>query len=369
MSGHENTFIEIPGYDKPLPFVDSNVRNYWRHTTVLYGASETGKTILVKWILFMLRLIIASGVVIAPTGAANKAYDGIIPKRCIKNKPTSEDLRIILEKQKNATAIYNRANNLDTLRKLCNRINDLECVNDARRINLGTQKIINDITNSQDLNWAERKEQIKTIEEKRESMLRRVYKRTISKYQSEVVQKHVLSNDEKLAIKYMNFNPNFLLVLDDCASQIAKWAKDDAINQIFFEGRHYYITTIITMQDDKKLDPEIRKNTFNNIFTEANCAIGFFENKANAFTRQIKKDGDKIANFLFAPNANGAENYKKLVYNRRDSMYPFRYLIADEMDGFRMFSPALWEMCDKVPTDEEASVINESSLFYRSFQV
>jgi hypothetical protein len=317
----------------------------------------------------MLRTIIPCGLAIAPTGTANKAYDRIFPKRCIKIKPTKEDLRIVLEKQKNATNIYNKANDVDTLKKLCNRLNDLDCINASRRINLGVKKIIEDITNSQEMNWADKKEQIKAVEEKMQSMLRKIYKTTITKYKNELCNKHYLSNDEKYAIKYMNFNPNFLLLMDDCASQIEQWAKDDAINQIFFEGRHYYITTIITMQDDKKLNTGIRKNTFNNIFTEANCAIGFFENKANSFTKQIKKDGDKIANYIFAPNANGTKNYKKLVYNRQDTSYPFRYVIVDDLDNFQMFSSALWELCDRVPTDEDASVVNETSIFYNSFKV
>lgn len=365
----DETSIDIPGYDKPLPFVSRDSADYLRRTTVLYGASDSGKTVVVKWILNKLKDIIPCGIVITPTGSANNSFADIVPRRCIKINPAVSDLRIILEKQKNATIIYNKVNCLATLKKICDRVNDLTCISTCRRIHLGTTRIIENINANDTLNFAQKREQVKNIEERLTSMLRRLYKKTIQQHRELIVCTHTLDVDERYAIKYINFNPHFLLLMDDCASQIDKWAKDDAINQIFFEGRHYFITTIITMQDDKKLNTGIRKNTFTNVFTEANCSIGFFQNKANGFTTQIKKDGDRISNHLFAPNANGTNNYKKLIYARRDNQYPFRYIIADDMGDFRIFSPSLWKLCEEIPDDEDAGLIKESSAFYTSFKV
>ena len=54
-----------------------------------------------------------------------------------------------------------------------------------------------------------------------------------------------------------DFNPNIMLILDDCASQFKKWYKKSSIiKQIFYEGRWRFFTTVITAQDDKEIDSD-----------------------------------------------------------------------------------------------------------------
>jgi hypothetical protein len=50
------------------------------------------------------------------------------------------------------------------------------------------------------------------------------------------------------------------VILDDCLSSKGTWAKDQTISELLFNGRHYGITTFLTMQFPLALKPELRCN-------------------------------------------------------------------------------------------------------------
>lgn len=50
-----------------------------------------------------------------------------------------------------------------------------------------------------------------------------------------------------------------MLIMDDCMSD-KNWVKDPNILELFFNGRHYHVSFILTMQYSKGLPPEMRGN-------------------------------------------------------------------------------------------------------------
>lgn len=60
-------------------------------------------------------------------------------------------------------------------------------------------------------------------------------------------------------------DPRAFLLMDDCMSKKASWAKDDTISEIFMNGRHYQLTFMLTMQYSLGISPELRSN-FDYIF-------------------------------------------------------------------------------------------------------
>ena len=56
-----------------------------------------------------------------------------------------------------------------------------------------------------------------------------------------------------------------IVVMDDCLGQKGSWAKDKAIQEMLFNGRHYKISYILTMQFPLGISPELRCN-FDYIF-------------------------------------------------------------------------------------------------------
>lgn len=356
--------INIPGYG-PLPFIDTNPRNFFRRTTIMYGPSETGKTFVCNWLMDILQPFIPNVIIINPTNASNEAYKDRVPARCIKSTVDVKELKDIYDRQVNATFIYNKANNMDTLQKLFTKINDFTAVNTVDKIKKLSQKKLESLDKNYQIDFAQKTEQMQAITSQMNKAIKRIYKSTIRSYKDRLTM--VLSEDERYAIKYIDFNPSLLLVLDDVQSEIEKWGKDPTINKLFFEARHNWVTSFYLLQSDSGkngLPPGIRLNTFNNIFTDPNVMSHFFKNDQNGFTLAQKKQAQIIAAELFKANPNGVENYKKFVYSRLDKVAKFRYLIAEKPVNPRFGCDALWELCD---VQGEKQISNDK--FTKSFAI
>jgi hypothetical protein len=65
---------------------------------------------------------------------------------------------------------------------------------------------------------------------------------------------------EQLALKGIKIDTRILLLMDDCLSDAKGWAKDEALREILFNGRHYDITYILTMQAPLEITPSLRDN-------------------------------------------------------------------------------------------------------------
>ena len=363
-----NETITIPGYGN-LEYENQDLDIIFRRTSCFYGVSGTGKTTLLKYYMKKLLPYIPNVLVICPTNSANKAWDGYIPQRCIIEKPTTKLLEFILGRQKDATEVYNQANDIKSLNLLFNRVREVRALSIVKRILRATKLALQKI-NHMRLTPIQHEKEEKKIKKEKETRLRRIFKLTIKKHRKSLQsQSHLLSEPEKYSLRYLDFNPSLLLILDDCASEISRWKKNKSVSELFFLARHYWITSWYSLQDDKCLPTEIRKNTFVNIFTDPNCAIAFFSNPSNHFNTELKKKAKAIAAYLYRNRADGKKNFKKMIYNREDIFHKFRWIIAKEYPVFKMGCSSLWNLCDKMPKDPKCGVISKSSLFHSSFTI
>jgi hypothetical protein len=90
-------------------------------------------------------------------------------------------------------------------------------------------------------------------------------------YRSDIIEK-ILFRQETMIQKAMEkakqkkkVDPRAFLVMDDCLSSKGTWMKDEPIMKLFFDGRHYKIMYILTMQFPLGISPELRCN-FDYIF-------------------------------------------------------------------------------------------------------
>lgn len=97
-------------------------------------------------------------------------------------------------------------------------------------------------------------------------------------YKSEIIQK-VLQRQEMIIDKVQikkaqgkNIDPRTYIIMDDCLSQRGSWVKDPPIQELLFNGRHYHIMYILTMQFPLGISPELRIN-FDYIFLMAEDTI------------------------------------------------------------------------------------------------
>ena len=101
------------------------------------------------------------------------------------------------------------------------------------------------------------------------------------KYKSEIIERilyrqQVIIEKRKKKKKFgKKVDPRAILVMDDCLSSKGSWMKDEPIMKMFFDGRHYKVMYILTMQFPLGISPELRGN-FDYIFL---LAEDFYSNQ------------------------------------------------------------------------------------------
>lgn len=112
-------------------------------------------------------------------------------------------------------------------------------------------------------------------------------------YKSETIQR-ILARQQLMLDKYRSnatkgkkVDPRAFLIMDDCLSSKGEWVADQPIMDIFFNGRHYKLMYILTMQFPLGIKPELRCN-FDYIFLLAEDFISnqkrIYEHYAGMFT-------------------------------------------------------------------------------------
>lgn len=336
--------------DIKVRFLEKSARYYLNRSTILFGASNSGKSTILLEILYLLRGDVPNIFVFAPTAEANNAFDGIVPAPLIYKTVDIEILTEIYNRQQGATKIYNTVNNLGALRELFKRVAGQSEMAAAEMADRNALEIMARKEGDAALGYAERRATIAEVKEVRDDYLKKLYKCVIRAGKKRL-RNMELGDTEKYILKYLDFNPNCVIVLDDCGAILKRFQKEEVVKKIIFQGRHSYINIILTLQDDLHLDSSIKKNSFVNIFTTSQCAAAYFNRGSNSFGKKERERAEKIVNFIFTASS-VKKDFKKLVY-LRDEVDPFRYTVADVYDGFRFGCPSLWRLCNRVTKNKK----------------
>jgi len=338
-------------------FLPKDYKYFLRKLTLVFGGSGSGKTTLLDEIMKLCQPHVPNVFVIARTNTANAAYDGKVAPVCIQDgrnaKKTVQWLENFLVRQKNAAGAYTKAHNIKILKPLFTRASNRksalleETILERARANL---IYIESVT---ELNPAQKRAQRKKIEKNRDETLISLYRSVIRCRKDELEKiKNDLSEDEATALSFLDFNPHAMLILDDCASQFKLWTKmSTAIKELFYEGRHYFITTVIISQDDKEIDSELRKGSMVSLFTTDQIAISNFTRTSNSYPKHIAQRAKACIEAVFKLEKGEPDHFQKLAYIR-GLPDPFRYTVAELYDDFQMGSPAIWEFSKRI---EESS--------------
>lgn len=299
----------------------------------------------------MLKNYIPNICIICPTNSLNKSYDDIVPKQLIHSEVSENLIKDILKRQDINVKMYNMANNLDRIQSIYKKLYKRNEIKLNKIINTYND-IKNKIENNGNIHISEKKINLNELENMHKKTLLKFFQTEISN-NLKYINKCNIDETDRLIMKHININPNFLLIIDDAAVSASIWCKYREIKELFFNGRHHRITFMIAFQDDKLLDSSLRKNAFINIFTTEKVCNSFFERAANGFTRAEKKKMTAIADIVFNDKKLGTKNYKKLIY-LKDSIPTSYYMIADCIDNFMFGSEYLIEYCNKVKKGEDA---------------
>jgi hypothetical protein len=330
-----------------LKYFEKSAKYYLNKTTIIYGRTNSGKTTIIDEVMFLLKPHIPLIFVVAPTNASNNAYTDKIPPQCIFKELDVNWLEKLLTRQKNSAGAYINANKLPTLKALFDMVSD----SSSRSIELSIiKKAANALIYLDEcvMDFSSKKLQKSQILVERDVILKKIYKTSIRYNKVNLENDKALTKSQKAALAFLDFNPNIVLILDDCASKFKMMAKKStAIKEIFYEGRHYFITLIISAQDDKEIDSELRKNTTVSMFTTAQSATSNFERTSNGYPKHEKLMAKLCTDTIFKQDSNDLTHFRKFVYIQNESN-PFCYTIADLYDDFTMGSSPLWDFSNRI---------------------
>lgn len=334
-------------------------KTFLNKTILFFGQSNSGKTVLVDHIMYCLKDTVPNAVIFSLTEGVNGLFSRRVDECFIHTEITEEKLKYIFERQEMATIIYNKCNDIRKLKNLFSKIGSKETQMYELEINKKMNKSLDDIREDKKLTKNDKIKLEGSIKEKNKAMLTKFYKNSIKKNKNKILLTK-LDDDDIFVLKYLDFNPNLLLVMDDCAVAIKKWGKDETIKKIFYQGRYYHITSLYTFQDDKSLTAELRQNAFLTFFTTKQCAVTYFGRLSNGFDKRTKQTAELIANKIFEQKD---DNYKKMVYARVGMPSEFYFIEAELHNDYKFGSNYFVKLSGELKEKE----VKKPNKFYNSF--
>lgn len=345
--------------NKPVPKVDDSRKYFLNVLTILFGPSGSGKSSIIMHILNTIRDVVPMGIVCCPTNASNGDYDKIIPAECIYDDLTADLMKKVFIRQSNVLAMYNMVRSIDILRPLFDLVSD-----DASSNKIGKlDKLIRDSI-AKVRNVYEPDEIDSVIEDLQSRYQKKVVKimRACIKDNRQTLSGMALTEMQKSILNNLEINPNLLLIIDDCAASIKEWRDLEETKQLFFQGRHFKVTTILTMQNESIIPVPLRSNAHISIFTTKKIATTYFLKASSGASPEERKWIERIAAIIFAPSDdNNRPNYKKLVMfgNIIATEDKLQYMIATPRRK-RFGSSATWEMCNRVRREMPNAITKNS---------
>lgn len=340
-----------------IPRVDDSRKYFLNVLTILFGPSGTGKSSLIRHILNTIRDVVPIGLVCCPTNATNGDYTNIIPDECIYDEVSAKFMRDIFTRQTNVLAMYNLVRSLKDLQPIFELVADQESNSKIIKIDKVYKQGIDMIKSSYDTDEAETA--LSDLKERNDKKIVSIMRKCIiSKISS--IDTNQLTDIQKTIVSNLEINPNLLLIIDDCAASIKEWRDLEETKQLFFQGRHFKVTTILTMQNESIIPVPLRANAHISIFTTNKIASTYYTKASSGVSTTERKRIERIAETIFASTGN-KPNYKKMVAfsNLVNTDPKIQFIIANPKRK-KFGSPAVWAFCDRVKRTTPNAINNSS---------
>lgn len=348
-----------------IPIIDS-IDYFLNRSIILYGPSNSGKSIIITHIMNLIKDYIPNVIVIAPTNNVNNTYTGLVPQQLIHAAVRPDLIENIYKKQEAGVEIYNNSNDINKLYSIFT-----SCASSDERFKYNNfvkafNEMSNKLSNDDGLHKIVKIQKLGQLKKEHNKNMIKFFKTCIKQNEESLLTNDNVSDDVKKIVRYLYYNPALLLIMDDVGGDATKWCKFEGIRKLFFQGRHYHITIIIALQDEVMLSKDLRTNSFINIFTKESICNAYFERKTNAYPLNEIKLYRNMAKTIFDTSdqetdryGNTVDNFKKLCYIRDGYDFKIFYILAEMVDNFRFGSKTLWRICDKSKKMNNSSSDNE----------
>jgi hypothetical protein len=375
----ENGFLSTES-GKKIPRLAVSPSLFVDRSLVIYGPSNTGKTVITKNIMQTVCGHIEQIIVVSPSEPTNRSYAGFVdppfihyrlflpdplnPKKDDGAKGALRFLEAIWKRQEMMGAIYSRANEPGTLGKLYARLPKtarLEGLRFIEAINAKRSRVVERVRRAYADEPGKREEKVKEANEKFKKMLVLIYKKYIAASYAVLWAAGDLTDDERNSLYYLNFNPRLLLIFDDCAAQLKTFFGKEIFRLLFYQNRHSHVTVIVCCQDDTDLPTNLRKSSFVSFFTEPIVCLSNFDRPSNKFPKPTRQYVSDITSDVF-------KGHRKLAYIREDEKRQHFYHVEFPYPKpFRFGSEASHELCDAVQS--KGATMDKENPYYDRFVI
>jgi ABC-type ATPase involved in cell division len=349
-----------------IPLAENIDELFLNKLTIFYGASGTGKSSLIKHILNELHNEIPVAIVCCPTNDLNQDYSGIFPDQCIHSDLTKELLQKIFSRQTAIMSMYQLVRATENLLPLFDLIASATDREKIEKLTSILTEAITKIKNKHDADEAEMR--IGNIKKQYNKKVVKKLRETISENLSLLLNEFKLNDMQKLILANFNINPNLLLLVDDCAASIKEWRDLKETKELFFQGRHFGVTVLFTMQNESIIPPQFRQNAHISAFMTEKIVNTYFAKASTGVPIEERKLVARIAKVIFADSGNfNKPNYKKLLMFGPivKTNHRFQYIIGSNR-AKKFGSEAFWKMCNTVKKNDTVAT---STAFNKIFNI
>jgi hypothetical protein len=316
-----------------------NKNEFLNAMTCLFGGSKTGKTRTAKTILYGIKKYIQEVFLFSATEIQNQDFRRIVPNAAIYHDLIYEKLEEIYNRQLARVQLYKSTQNVDNLKSIYKKHPDPKFDQHIKRQIKIYEKLKLEVEKMEDM--AEKIRRREDLELHCENTMLEIYRVAIRYNIDKFQNSSTLSDSEKLIISLIDVPPPHVVIIIEDFGEILKQftaKKYPVFAALFTKARHYFITTLINIQDDTFLEKNLRNNAHNIIFTNGLCASGYF-NRPGMSVR-IKK-------FVAAHQETFFGDDRKLVYFKdRDNVESaIRFIIPKTYEREYLGSPLFIELC------------------------
>lgn len=342
--------------DKILPPFDISIEKLLNKSIIMYGSRGSGKSILCRDIMHMLKDTIPVAIIFNTTEKSNNCFSNMVPKPFLYDKVDLDVLNVIWKRQESITEIYKKVNDEKVLINILKKLNLNKALDVLDKINKDQDNIANNLQEKikSDNEFYNEFNKLKNKFNKLKMIILKEFIISLrKKIKKNEIDKTPLSNEDIEIIKYININPNMLIVFDDCAAELKKYTKSDTLRKFFYQSRHVNLTFVITAQDEIDLDASLRKNVNITILCDSNCCNGFFERSSNSFGKRMRQYIREISDFVY--NNEIVKNIK-IIYDKDNSKNQIMWHIANIKGDFLFGSKIVMNYANEMLEQKENDI-------------
>lgn len=317
-------------YFDPKTFLDKS--------TVLYGATTTGKSFILNDIINCVKDKVLFGIFMSKTAESDASFpcDKYTSSSFIHTKFDINVIRGILDASNKRSQLHQKAMDIERIEQCLPIIKKIYrehgLVKDLRTFDSVLRKCKKLYKSRNEARTKDDREEIsKEILKFYRYLTTTCYKKII---------KHRISLEKYnpitlIPITSAKINPRILFVINDVGSEpkSLKPADRSTFSEIFTQGRHYHITFVYLLHNARFVHPNDRDAPHNNIFTTPDALLDWVNLRKLS---HIKKMAGDVADVMHKDDRapKGKKQFLKILYTKDDGK--ISYLCADPLGKQRI---------------------------------